>query len=70
MLQAALQDTRIPLVEVGVTEHPDEEPELELDDDPAHAKQIDTSQLPVIMTVSQVLYLSCNGVHLSEDPCC
>lgn len=55
MLQAALQDTRIPLVEVGVTENPDEEPELELDDDPAHAKQIDTRQLPVIMTVSQVL---------------
>ncbi len=69
-LQAALQDTRIPLVEVGVTESPDEEPELELDDDPAHAKQIDTSQLPVIMTVSQVQYLSHLSQDFSEDLCC
>ena len=53
-LQAALQDTRIPLVEVGATENPDEEPELELDDDPAHATQLDTSNVPVIVTVSQV----------------
>jgi len=41
-------------VEVGATENPDEEPELELDDDPANAKQIDTSRIPVVVTVSQV----------------
>lgn len=41
-------------MEVGATEDPDEEPELELDDDPAHAKQIDTSRIPVVVTVSQV----------------
>ncbi|KAK9906890.1 hypothetical protein WJX75_009799 [Coccomyxa subellipsoidea] len=51
--KAALQDTRIPLVEVGATENPGEEPELELDDDPAHATQVDTSNIPVIITVSQ-----------------
>ncbi len=40
-------------MEVGATENPDEEPELELDDDPAHATQVDTSSVPVIVTVSQ-----------------
>lgn len=41
-------------MEVGATENPGEEPELELDDDPAHATQVDTSNVPVIITVSQV----------------
>ncbi len=53
-VQAALQNTRIPLVEVGATEDPDEEPELELDDDPANAKQVDVSRVPIIVTVCQV----------------
>ncbi|CAK0752194.1 hypothetical protein CVIRNUC_002127 [Coccomyxa viridis] len=52
-IRAALQNTRIPLVEVGATEDADEEPELELDDDPANAKHVDVSRLPVILTVCQ-----------------
>ncbi|CAL8462353.1 g1886 [Coccomyxa elongata] len=68
-VKAALQDTRIPLVEVGVTESPDEEPELELDDDPAHAKQIDTSQLPVIMTVSQAGRAYILDASCQEETC-
>ena len=51
--QAALQDTRIPLGEGGATEDPNEEPELELDDDPANAKHVDVSRVPVIVTVCQ-----------------
>lgn len=53
-MQAALQDTRIPLIEVGATEDPEAEPELELDDDPAHAKRLDVSRVPLIMIVCQV----------------
>ncbi|CAL5227658.1 g10664 [Coccomyxa viridis] len=53
-VRAALQNTRIPLVEVGATEDPDEEPELELDDDPANAKQVDVSRVPIIVTVCQM----------------
>lgn len=56
LMQAALQNTRIPLVEVGATEGPDEEPELELDDDPANAKHVDASRLPIIVTICQALY--------------
>ena len=52
-IQAALQNTRIPLVEVGATEDPNEEPELELDDDLANAKQVDVSRLPIIVTICQ-----------------
>ena len=53
-VQAALQNTRIPLVEVGEVTNEDEEPELELDDDPAHARPIDTRRVPVIVTASKV----------------
>lgn len=49
--QAALADTRIPLVEVNTDE--DGEAELELDDDPAHAARLDTAHVPVLVTVSQ-----------------
>jgi hypothetical protein len=55
-VQAALQNTRIPLVEVGTTEDPDEEPELELDDDPANAKHVDVSRLPIIVTICQAMH--------------
>ena len=62
-VQAALQDTRIPLVEVGATEDPSEEPELELDDDPANAKHVDVSRVPVIVTVCQA-----SPCHLRSAP--
>ena len=53
--QAALRDTRIPLVELAAAAEgaEDEEPELELDDDPAHAKPVDTRRVPLIITASQ-----------------
>ncbi len=57
-MQAALQVSRIPLIEVGPTEDPDAEPELELDDNPAHAKEINTSRVPLIVTVYWVCLLS------------
>ena len=52
--QAALRNTRIPLVEVGEVSNEDEEPELELDDDPAHAKHVDMRRVPIIVTASKV----------------
>ena len=53
-VQAALQNTRIPLVEVGEVTNEDEEPELELDDDPAHARPVDMRRVPIIVTASKV----------------
>ena len=32
----------------------DEEPELELDDDPAHAKPVDMRRVPIVVTASKV----------------
>ena len=56
MGQAALRDTRIPLVEAreAAGGDADAEPELELDDDPGHAKPVDTRRVPVVVTASQV----------------
>lgn len=50
---AALKSTRIPKVKVsqGASE---DGPELELDDDPDSAVQLDTATVPVIVSVSQV----------------
>lgn len=53
-LQAALADLRIPCVEISAAENSDDEPEIELDDDPEHATLLDTSQVPVTMTWVQV----------------
>ena len=52
--QAALTDTRIPLVEVTATDVGDEEPELEVDDDLSKAKRLTVSSIPLMTTVSQV----------------
>ena len=51
--QAALADLRIPKIEVTMAEE-DEEPELGLDDDPELATSLDTSRVPVIVTLAQV----------------
>lgn len=53
-LQAALADTRIPLVEVTPGDDPQGEPELELDDDPSRASRVDVSRAPLLVTVAQV----------------
>lgn len=69
-VQAALQNTRIPLVEVGATEDPAEEPELELDDDPANAKLVDVSRVPIIVTVCQARPCPSSVVLTSLLHCC
>ena len=53
VMQAALADMRIPAVEVAAAED-GEEPELDVDDDPNNSVRLDCSQLPVVVTVSQV----------------
>ena len=53
VMQAALADTRIPAVEVAAAED-GEEPELDVDDDPNNSVRLDCSQLPAVVTVSQV----------------
>ena len=52
-LQAALADTSIPTVEVQSAEDPNDEPELEVLDD--NAIKLDTSNVPIILSISQVL---------------
>ena len=54
MLQAALADLRIPAVSMTMGEG-DEDPEYELDDDPDSAARLDTSAVPAIITLTQVL---------------
>ena len=53
-MQAALMDVRIPHVEMTEGSAMDEQPELELDDDPAVAATLDTSNVPLLITVAQV----------------
>lgn len=52
--KAALADARIPRVEVVPGEDPTDEPDYEVDDDPAQAQRLDTSGLPLCVTVSQI----------------
>lgn len=54
-MQAALADLRIPRMEVNMGEDGDE-PDLELDDDPQQAASLDTTRVPLIITVSQVYH--------------
>lgn len=51
-----MADTSIPTVEVQTAEDPNDEPELEVLDD--NAVKLDISNVPIILTVSQVV-LSC-----------
>lgn len=51
--QAALADLRIPHIDVTMGEG-GEDPELDLDDDPERAIALDTSQVPLLVTVTQV----------------
>lgn len=54
-MQAALADLRIPKIEVNMTEEGDE-PELDLDDDPESAASLNTSRIPIILTVNQASF--------------
>ncbi|GIM12265.1 hypothetical protein Vretimale_15645 [Volvox reticuliferus] len=64
---AALQDTRIPKVEV-VTDGAGEE-EIELDDSPGAAWRLDVSGLPLVVTVSQVGSQCVVDLTAQEEPC-
>ncbi|GAB4822267.1 hypothetical protein N2152v2_009313 [Parachlorella kessleri] len=52
--KAALADTRIPKVEVTPGEDPTDEPDYEVDDDPAACSRLNVQSVPVIVTVSQI----------------
>lgn len=51
--RAALSNTRIPKVEIITGEDADEEPELELDDDPARCLSLNLARWPVLVTVGR-----------------
>ena len=46
----------------------DEEPELELDDDPAHAKPVDMRRVPIIITASKVRTRLLAGANFNAPP--
>ena len=54
MLQAALMDVRLPQVQITEGAATDDPPEIELDDDPDVAASLDTSGVPLLITVDQV----------------
>ena len=53
-MQAALADTKLPAVEVLYGEGGEGDPELELSDDPGASTRLDTSAVPLIVTVARV----------------
>ena len=46
-------------MEISQTDDPDDEPEIELDDDPKHATALDTSKVPLVITVAQAQVSTC-----------
>ena len=63
-MQAALTNTRIPSVEVQGAEDPNDAPELEVLDD--NAVGLDVSNVPITLTVSQVLAVLVNQCSFSD----
>lgn len=57
-VQAALADLTIPKLDISMAEEGDE-PELELVDDPDLETSMDTSRVPVIISISQVCQFQC-----------
>lgn len=53
--KAALVDLRIPQVQISPTDDPTEAPEIELDDDPEHSTALDTSRVPLVVSLSTAL---------------
>ncbi|KAK9817753.1 hypothetical protein WJX72_001640 [[Myrmecia] bisecta] len=51
--KAALADTKLPSISVTEAEGEDDEPELEVDDDPSASVRLETPSVPCIVTVSQ-----------------
>lgn len=52
-MQAALTNLRIPKIDVTMGEEGDD-PDLDLDDNPELAASLDTSRVPIIVTITQV----------------
>ncbi|KAL3148401.1 hypothetical protein ABBQ38_013858 [Trebouxia sp. C0009 RCD-2024] len=65
--RAALADTSIPTVEVQTAEDPSDEPELEVLDD--NAVKLDTSNVPIILTISQVGTVLAVDLTAEEELC-
>ena len=51
-------DVRIPHVEMTEGTSADDQPEIQLDDDPEVAASLDTTNVPLVITVAQVLIVS------------
>ena len=51
-------DVRIPHVEMTEGTSADDQPEIQLDDDPEVAAALDTTNVPLIITVAQVLVMT------------
>ena len=58
--QAALMHVRLPQVQITEGAGADDPPEIELDDDPEVAAALDTSNVPLLITVAQV---RCSGAR-------
>ena len=65
-LQAALMDVRIPHVEMTEGSAEDQ-PEIQLDDDPEVAATLDTTHVPLIITIAQVPF--CRRLSARGDIC-
>lgn len=68
--RAALADTRVPKVDVIAGEDPEDEPEIELDDDPASAARLELASWPTIVTVSQAGPCYLVDCTAQEELCC
>jgi exosome complex component RRP42 len=66
--KAALGNTRIPKVEI-VADEEGGEAEIELDDDPESAVPVDTTRVPLVVTVSQVGSRSVVDLSREEEEC-
>lgn len=61
-MQVALSDTGIPKVNVYVNAASDEEPEVDVSDE--EFLQFDTSSVPVIITLTKVMYFLPNSLFI------
>ena len=66
--KAALGNTRIPKVDI-VADEEGGEAEIELDDDPESAVPVDTTRVPLVITVSQVGNRSVVDLTREEEEC-
>lgn len=67
-VKAALQDTRIPKVTVGAGEQG--AIELEIPDDPSDCLQLNTENVPCLVTVNKVGHSHIVDASMQEETCC